>query len=74
MELNRRLIDQGLKIHNVPADVNCQFSALAIHLTESAVNKTHKDVRREVVEYLSCNPNLVSIIVSKKLYNLGVIV
>lgn len=44
------------EVENVPADGNCQFTALAIQLGRTATATS--DVRQEIVDYLRSNPNI----------------
>ena len=54
------LKSQGLQLHNVPADGNCQFESIAFHLRQRGMTTSAAEVRKQVVEYICKNPGLVS--------------
>jgi hypothetical protein len=53
-ELSDKMKKWGYVIHEVPADGNCQFHALAHQLSQLGHFVDHESIRREIVKYLKC--------------------
>ena len=57
-DLDQSFSDQGYHItYNPPEEGNCQFSALANLLQTIDILRSEESLRREIVRYLSENPN-----------------
>jgi len=58
-ELASRYLETDCTVQNVAMDGNCLFTSLALQLGRS-VDASH-EVRSEVVDYISTNPQTVSL-------------
>lgn len=54
------LSKKGMIVQEVAADGNCQFAAISKQLERFGVESSAAKVRKEIVEHIRANPNLVS--------------
>ena len=63
MNLERIALEKGFVISDNQGDGNCMFFALSEQLDHiKGIKITHEELRQTVVQYLSDNPRLVSIL------------
>lgn len=63
MNLERIALEKGLLISDSPGDGKCMFFALSNQLHHiKGIKISDKELRQTVVQYLSDNPRLVSIL------------